>query len=61
MGAETGDASHQGDATATVLLGERSGELAPTAFVGVAKELVDGTVQLSSRAVRALPAGRALT
>jgi hypothetical protein len=61
MGAETGDASHQGDATAPVLLGERSGEEAPAALIGGGKESVDGTVHISGRAVRVLPTRRALT
>jgi hypothetical protein len=61
MGAEAGDASHQGEATAPVLLGERSGEEPPAALVGGREKSVDGTVHLSGRAVRVLPAGRALT
>jgi hypothetical protein len=61
MGAEAGDASHEGDATAPVLLGERSGEEAAAALVGGGKESVDGTVHLSGRTVRVLPTGRALT
>jgi hypothetical protein len=61
MGAEAGDARHQGDATASVLLGERSGEEAAAALVASDEELVDGTVYLSGRAVRVLPTGRAFT
>jgi hypothetical protein len=61
MGAEAGDASHQGDATASMLLGERSGEEAAATLVGGGKESVDGTVYLSGRAVRVLPTDRALT
>jgi len=61
MGAEAGNASHQGDTTASVLLGERSGEEAAAALVGGGKESVDGTVYLSGRALRVLPTGRALT
>jgi hypothetical protein len=60
MGAEAGDAGHQGDAAAPVLLGEGSREEAPAALVGGSKEPVDGTVHLSGRAVRVLPASRAL-
>ncbi|MBV8230030.1 MAG: hypothetical protein JO329_08610 [Planctomycetaceae bacterium] len=54
MGAEAGDACHQGDAAAPVLLGEGPGEEAPAALVGGSEEPVDGTVYLSGRAVRVL-------
>jgi hypothetical protein len=60
MGAEAGDPRRQGDAAAPVLQGEGSGEEATAAFVGGGEEPVDGTVGLGGRAVRLLPASRAL-
>jgi hypothetical protein len=60
MAVEAGDACHQGDAAATVLLGKGPGEKAPDVLVGGSEEPVDGTVYLSGWAVRVLLASWAL-
>ena len=60
MGAEAGDACRQGDAAASMLESERTGEEAPAALISGRKEAVDGTVHLSGGTIGLLLAGQAL-
>jgi hypothetical protein len=59
VGVQAGDLCEEGDASATVLLGEEADEEASSAFVGGSNETVDPPVLPSQSAVGVLLAGRA--
>jgi hypothetical protein len=57
VGVQAGDPCEEGDASATVLLGEEADEEASSAFVGGSDETVDPPVLLRERAIGMLLAG----